>query len=406
MKNATIQKLDFFIQTGVYMSTENRRLHYLFSQPHQPFFGWGVIQAILMMTLFLLMYKGIITTEILPNAFHAYSLIFIVFTAFFQGFLLTTFPRFSQMPPLDQKIYTTNFTLLASGTLLFLTGIFTTVWLLYIGMLLLLGNQLFSFYAFYMIYKTSPAKEKYDQFWILVSFGSGIGAHLLFIIALMSESLLLEEAAKQISLYLYFVFVTFSVGQRMIPFFSHVMIAKNTKLLKSVYFLFTAAIVTNLVAGNYGFVFLFIAAVIIAKEIYRWHLPYKKAEPILWILHLAIFWLPLGLFLGALSDFAALLLNQNWIFASIHFVAIGFVTTVLVGFGTRVTLGHSGNMMQTDEKTKILFYLTQITLYMRLIYSYTATPFIFDISVGLWLILFGGWAIKYFPALLFGEKVR
>ena len=88
-----------------------------------------------------------------------------------------------------------------------------------------------------------------------------------------------------------------------------------------------------------------------------------------------------------------------------HLVALGFVTTVLIGFGTRVTLGHSGNMMITDEKTKILFYLTQIVVYMRLLYSVTATPFLFDITVVLWIVLFGGWAIKYMPALAFGKRV-
>jgi len=388
------------------MSVQNSKLTYLFSQPHQPFFGWGVINAIVMMTLFLLTYKGVLVPVISPNNFHAYSLIYIVFTAFFQGFLLTTFPRFSQMPPLDPKIYTTNFTLLFSGTLLFALGAFTTPWLLYPGMFLLLGNQLFSFYAFYQIYKNSPAQDKYDQFWILTAFASGIAAHLLFIAALATQSFIFLEAAKKIAVYLYLIFVAFSVGQRMIPFFSHVMIEKNRKLLKSVYGLFAAAIVTDLVAGSYGFIFMFIASALIAKELLRWKLPYKKAEPILWILHLAIFWLPLGLFLGAVADLAALLTDQNWLFVAIHFVLLGFVTTVLIGFGTRVTLGHSGNMMQTDEKTKILFYLTQIVLYMRVIYSFTGTPFLFDITIALWLLLFGGWAVKYFPALLFGERIK
>ncbi|RUM62877.1 MAG: NnrS family protein [Sulfurospirillum sp.] len=388
------------------MNHQKSRVTYLFSQPHQPFFGWGVVNALLMMLLFLLTYKGVLTPVITPNAFHAYSLIFIVFTAFFQGFLLTTFPRFSQMPPLDQKIYTTNFTLLFTGTLLFGVGAFTTPWLLYPGMVLLLVNQLFTLYAFYQIYKASPSPDKYDQFWIVTAFASGIAAHLIFIIALAFDLPFAEEAAKKIAVYLYLVFVALSVGQRMIPFFSHVMISKNRNLLKSVYALFAAAIVTDLIAGSYGFVFMFAASALIARELLRWKLPWKKAEPILWILHLAIFWLPLGLFLGAAADLAALLLEQNWLFIAVHFVLLGFVTTVLVGFGTRVTLGHSGNMMQTDEKTKILFYLTQIVLYMRIIYSFTGTPFLFDITVALWLLLFGGWAVKYFPALLFGEKVK
>ncbi|HIC99687.1 MAG TPA: hypothetical protein EYP08_08775, partial [Pyrodictiaceae archaeon] len=33
----------------------------------------------------------------------------------------------------------------------------------------------------------------------------------------------------------------------------------------------------------------------------------------------------------------------------IHMLLLGFVFTILIGFGTRVTIGHSGNMMQADK---------------------------------------------------------
>ncbi len=382
-----------------------RKRDYFFSQPHQPFFSWGVGNAILMMLLFWLSFKGFVVLEISPLIFHAYSLIFIVFTAFFQGFLLTTFPRFSQMPPLDPRIYTTNFTLLFTGTLLFFIGVFVSVWVVILGMLFLLANQIFSFYAFRQIYKASPSADKYDQFWILIAFGSGIVAHLLLIIAVAMQVTWLENISIQTALYLYLVFVALSVGQRMIPFFSHVIIAKNKMLLKAVYLLFLLGIASNQIFGNFGFMFFGTAGILLAKEIYRWKLPFKDSQPILWILHLAIFWLAGGLILGAVADLAGWLLHKDFLFLSLHLVAIGFVTTVLIGFGTRVTLGHSGNMMMTDEKTKILFYLTQIILYMRALYSLTGTPFMFDLTLGLWIILFGGWAIKYMPALAFGKKI-
>ena len=385
--------------------SQRGRLDYFFSQPHQPFFFWGVSWAILFMLLFLLLYKGVVTILISPNLFHSYSMIFVVFTAFFQGFLLTTFPRFSQMPPLEQKIYTTNFTLLASGTLLFTAGVFLWIPLMIAGMVLLLGNQLFSLYAFYQIYNASPAADKYDQFWILTAWVSGVAMHLLLIIAFLGDWALPEALAKEGAVYLYLVFVALSVGQRMIPFFSHVMIEKNRALLKMVYPLFVLAVVTDTFAGSYGFLFMLPASILLAKEIYRWHLPFQKADPILWILHLAIFWLPLGLFLGAIGDIASLILHKEMLYLSIHLVVLGFVTTVLIGFGTRVTLGHSGNMMVTDQQTKMLFYLTQIVIYMRALYSLTGTGFLFDITITLWLLLFGGWALKYMPALVSGKKI-
>ncbi len=385
---------------------QQNKLKYFFSQPHQPFFVWGVLNAILCMLLFLLSYKGIVVFDITPNLFHAYSLTFIVFTAFFQGFLLTTFPRFSQMPPLEQKIYTTNFTLLAVGTFIFFTGVFSFKIILYLGMIILLANQAYSLYVFYQIYKGSPSSDKYDQFWILIAFLSGLISNILIILATISRYLPLEEFGKQIGIYLYLLFVALSVGQRMIPFFSHVMIEKNRKLLRTIYILLALGLITNLSPYPYGFVLFYVSGILLAKEIYRWKLPFKKADPILWILHLAIFWLPVGLLLGGIAELMGILMNQDFIFITIHLVMLGFVTTVLIGFGTRVTLGHSGNMMVTDNQTKMLFYMTQAVVYMRALYSFTGTSFLYDIAVALWLLLFIGWSIKYLPALAFGKKIK
>ncbi len=385
---------------------QQNKLNYFFSQPHQPFFVWGVLNAILCMLLFLLSYKGIVVFDITPNFFHAYSLTFIVFTAFFQGFLLTTFPRFSQMPPLEQKIYTTNFTLLAVGTFLFFAGVFSFKIILYLGMIILLANQAYSLYVFYQIYKGSPSNDKYDQFWILIAFLSGLISNILIILATISQYLPLEEFGKQMGIYLYLLFVALSVAQRMIPFFSHVMIEKNRKLLRTIYILLALGLITNLSPYPYGFVLFYVSGILLAKEIYRWKLPFKKADPILWILHLAIFWLPVGLLLGGIAELMGILMNQDFIFITIHLVMLGFVTTVLIGFGTRVTLGHSGNMMVTDNQTKMLFYMTQAVVYMRALYSFTGTSFLYDIAVALWLLLFIGWSIKYLPALAFGKKIK
>ena len=384
---------------------QKKPLAYFFSQPHQPFFTWGMLNAVVVMLLFLLDYKGIVTLVVTPNLFHAYTLIFIVFTAFFQGFLLTTFPRFSQMPPLARQIYTTNFMLLFTGTLLFLAGAFLSRWLMLPGMLLLWANQLFSFTAFYRIYRASGAPDKHDQFWILTAFGSGILTHLLLIVALFFDLTLLEEAAKQLAIYLYLVFVALSVAQRMIPFFSHVMIARKRTFLPVMYALFGAGIALDLLLSPWGALLFLAAGIFAAIEIYRWHLPFRQAEPILWILHLAIFWLPVALIAGAIADIAASLAGRDLIYLDLHLVVLGFVTTVLIGFGTRVTLGHSGNMMVTDDRTRMLFYMTQIVIYMRVLYSLTGTPFLFDIAAGLWIALFGGWALKYMPALVFGKKI-
>lgn len=380
--------------------------NYFFSQPHQPFFVMGVINAILFMLLFMLSYKGVITFTTTPNLFHSYSLIFGVFTPFFLGFLLTTFPRFSQVPELEKSIYVTNFALLSSGLLLFLIGSLWSSILIYIGSFLVLGALVYTMVVFYQIYKASPMPELHDQQWIMVGFGSGIVSGLLFFIGFLTGSEIVFSLAKLIGIYLFLTITALSVGQRMIPFFSHVMIDKNLKLLPTVFALFALFIVFEVFELKIGFFFLFIAGIVLGKEIKIWKLPFQNSEPILWILHLAIFWLPISLILTGFASLAEIIFEKDFIYVGIHLVMLGFLTTVMIGFGTRVTLGHSGNNMVIDKRTKFLFYLTQIIVYFRALYSFSGSSIMFDITVTLWLILFIAWAVKYLPVLVVGKKIN
>lgn len=380
--------------------------NYFFSQPHQPFFVMGVLNAIIFMLLFMLSYKGVITFTTTPNIFHSYTLIFGVFTPFFLGFLLTTFPRFSQISALEKSIYVTNFTLLATALLLFLIGSLYSSILIYIGSVLLIAALVYTMVIFYQIYKASPMPELHDQKWIMVGFGSGIVSSILFLIGFLTDLELFYILAKLTGVYLFLTITALSVAQRMIPFFSHVMIDKNLKILPSVYALFALYILFEIFEVQIGFFFLILAGIILGREILVWKLPFQNSEPILWILHLAIFWLPIALILTGFASLAEILFEKNFIFLGIHLVMLGFLTTVMIGFGTRVTLGHSGNNMTIDKRTKFLFYLTQIIVYFRALYSFSGSSIMFDITATLWMVLFIAWAVKYLPVLIIGKKIN
>ncbi len=383
----------------------NTKLNYFFSQPHQIFFVFGVVNAAIFMLVFMLSFKGVITLTITANIFHAYSSIFAIFTPIFLGFLLTTFPRFSQTPPLEMSIYITCFTLLATGIVLFLIGSAFWSFLVYIGMLFVLGALIYTMILFYLIFRGSPSPDLYDQLWIIIGFGGAIVSSLLFFIGVVSDVDILLSLAKLIGIYLFLTTVALTVAQRMIPFFSHVMIKKNKKLIPIVYTLLVLNIISEVFGLNIGFIALFIAGVFLAKEIYSWKLPFKNSESILWILHLALFWLPLSLIISSFSSLAEIVFDKNFIFLTIHLVMLGFLTTVLIGFVTRVTLGHSGNNMVIDTQTKMLFYATQVLVLTRALYSYTGSNILFDLSSLIWFILFITWSVKYLPVLIFGKKI-
>jgi uncharacterized protein involved in response to NO len=382
--------------------TQNRG--YFLSQPHQPFFALAIVDAVLMMLLFLLAHKGVLLLSMDPFTFHAYALIFTVFTPFFLGFLLTTFPRFSQVPAIDKTLYTRIFFLLLGAVLLFLIGAFSSIMISAFAGLIILVAQLYTAMIFYKIYQISPQKDKHDQFWILTSWAEGIIANLLFI-ATFFTLIPTNTLSHSIGIYLYLIMMALSVGQRMVPFFSHVMIERNSKLLKTMFALFALYILSNFFAIKIGFLFLLVAGTLMMKEVLRWNLPFKQADAVLWILHLAIFWLPTALIIGGLSEVAGLIFEKDFLSLSIHLVVLGFLTTIMIGFGTRVTLGHSGNQMHIDKVTKILFYLTQILVYFRALYSFSGSNLLFDITATLWVVLFIVWGVKYLPVLVKGKKL-
>ena len=87
------------------LSSMFKRESYFLSQPHQPFFLIGTVWAICAMLLFALSYHGVLLLSIPSSFFHVYSMIFMIFTPFFTGFIFTTFPRFCQSDTIDKRIY-------------------------------------------------------------------------------------------------------------------------------------------------------------------------------------------------------------------------------------------------------------------------------------------------------------
>jgi len=385
--------------------------NYFLSQPHQPFFVAGIVWAIIVMLVFMasykLMLKGSLESYLAPLTFHAYTLIFIVFTQFFIGFLYTTFSRFCQAPPVKKPYYLRTFFLYQIASLMIVVGYFTSEAIMFSGMFVLLSGQIVFLFMLQRIFTSSQPALRDDPFWILTSLYIGTIAHAIWIIELIFHW---QEYALPFAFNLYLIFMTFSVAQRMVPFFSHSMAEKNPRFVAIVFasFIFKsfatvldfplvdAAI--SLFLGNF-----------ILREVLSWNLSFKNAPNILKILHIALYWMPAALIIGAIFTLGEILFQTSFVFAEIHLLALGFLTTIIIGFGTRVTLGHSGQPPHADALTLKLFYLTQIVVGLRLLYSIVfgfnlPMMWMFDVSLTLWLVLFGFWGWKFAPVLIFKKK--
>jgi len=91
---------------------------------------------------------------------------------------------------------------------------------------------------------------------------------------------------------------------------------------------------------------------------------------------------------------------QNWGLAPQHALTIGSFATLLIGLGTRVTLGHSGLPMQVDKPVKLMFIGIQLVAILRVLADMLPVQtgyWLYVVSAALWLACFSPWALRYLP---------
>ena len=364
------------------------------------------------MLLFGLSYKGILSLQVSPIFFHAYTLLFMVFTPFFTGFIFTTFPRFCQSGVIEKEDYFSIFALQQSGSLLTILGALWHPYLMAVGILVVLLSHIRIVSQLQRIYQNGYASTaSSDPFWILTGFYMGLLSHLLFAVEAVTSAFGtaggLEMSAVAIGIWLYLIFVAFAVAQRMVPFFSHVMTEKRRHFTATVFSLLVLKVMLKLLGLPWPELMVDIAlGLYLLSEFLRWKLPFRSSPAIMQVLHLALFWLPAALLLGSIFKTGALLFGFSAGLVQLHMTAIGFVVTILVGFGTRVTLGHSGQAPHADRFAVALFGLIQLLVLVRALYAlFSAAFWLFDLSFTLWLLLFLLWGGRYGPVLFSGKKL-
>jgi uncharacterized protein involved in response to NO len=86
-----------------------------------------------------------------------------------------------------------------------------------------------------------------------------------------------------------------------------------------------------------------------------------RSEPILWIMHVAYAWLPLGLALKAF----ALLGDASWASKWQHALATGAIATMILAVMTRSSLGHTGRPLVVSRAIAMAYLLLTFTALLR-----------------------------------------
>ena len=277
--------------------------------------------------------------------------------------------------------------------------------------------QIMSFKLLYSIHKKSIVKVKEDTKWVLISFFAGLIFHGLFIFSTSDfpYSVEVSKFALNGGFYLFLFMVIFVISQRMIPFFTtakapNYVANKSANLLTIVFSLLVFKVVLlsfdnaklNLLADIPLFI-------MITRELIKWKLPFFKVPAIMWVLYLGLYWIPFAFFISIIQGVMAFY-NPEIIFEKvvIHAMALGYFLTVLIGFGTRVILGHSGTTPHANNFAIFIFIAVQFISLLRIFTSFSlnfSLDYIFLLNTTSILLILGliVWSSRYITILLKGK---
>ena len=141
-----------------------------------------------------------------------------------------------------------------------------------------------------------------------------------------------------------------------------------------------------------------IIAITLMLRAIGWHDRRVWSTPILWVLYTGMFWIIIGFMLKTLA--AAGMVNTN---LATHAFTVGGIGTLTLGMMSRITLGHTGRLMQPPRSIEISFILINIGAALRVL-----APILMPekyqmwihLSGGVWILCFLLFCLAYVPMLI------
>jgi len=368
-----------------------------FALGFRPFFLAAGIYAVLMMALWLLVLRGSLTTGALPPpVWHGHEMLFGFTVAVIAGFLLTAAQNWTGIRTPSGAPLAALFLLWLAGRLSFLipglpTGLVAGIDLAFLPTL-----------ALVLAVPILKAKQLHNYPFPIMLLALAAANALVHLQALgwtATASLGLHLAAYAV------VTMMTVMGGRVIPSFTDNKLRTRARRWKTIEWLAPAAAVSALLAALFAPVslvtalFASIAAAVHAIRLAGWHTRKLWSAPLLWILHLGYAWIALGFALLALS---AAGLGAAAI-SALHAFTAGGIGVLTLGMMARVSLGHSGRMLEPAPLMTLAFVAVNLAALIRV-----ALPLFFPaayalgmaVSGLLWMVAFGLFAAIYTPMLL------
>ena len=151
-------------------------------------------------------------------------------------------------------------------------------------------------------------------------------------------------------------------------------------------------------AGWVAFAVLLLAAGLHAFRQLRWRPGAVGNRPILWILHAAYAWIPLGLALLALAEVGVVPVS-----AGVHALAVGATGGLIIGMITRTARGHTGRPLKASKPEVLAYSLVMVAAALRVLLPLVSPSLLAISLIGAalaWTAAFGMYLVIYTPWLM------
>jgi len=126
-----------------------------------------------------------------------------------------------------------------------------------------------------------------------------------------------------------------------------------------------------------------------------WQGRQTAAEPLVWVLHVAYAFVPLGFFAiagAAVLPFSGAAAQHVWMAGG-----IGLMTLAVM---TRASLGHAGRPIKATPAITALYVALIVSVAARFISGlWPGEDWLLHLAAGAWILAFGGFAVVFFPVL-------
>lgn len=138
-----------------------------------------------------------------------------------------------------------------------------------------------------------------------------------------------------------------------------------------------------------------LASVLLFVRLIRWQGIRAFDEPLVWVLHVAFAWLPLGVLLLSAAELR--LVPET---AGIHALTSGAVTTMIIAVAGRAALGHTGRPLESHPVLTAAYVLITVAAICRVAAAWgPAARALIGCSAAAWCVGFLCFAWRYIPIL-------